>query len=181
MYFLNKLSILFTLKLVFCTLITGAQHTLVFTNIYNQKTITAQLGSTISVYYKGYLNQIQFTKNTLSAITDSSIILGLMFEPTAAKAISEKPKFYTEILLRDIVAFRKISLGKNLLKTTAQFGAIYGGFFVLQNYIQRDKNTTLQNFGITLGIGLGSTILIKLLFNEKPKYKISKGWQVSVR
>ncbi len=163
-----------------CSLQSIAQHALVFTNIKTGKTITAQPGSTISVYYKGYLNQIQFTKNTLSAITDSSIILGLMFEPTTANAINDKPKFYTEILLRDIVAFRKISLGRNLLKSTAQAGAIYGSFFVLQNYIQRDKNTTLQNFGITIGIGLGSTIIINLLFNEKPKHKISKGWQVGV-
>lgn len=179
MYFLNKKLYLIALLLLCFTQVSKAQQELVFTNTQTGKTITAIPGSTVSIYYKGYLGQVQYVKHTLSMVTDSSIFLGLMFEPTQAKKV--RPKMYTEIMLSDIVAFRKISLGRNLLKSTAQIGAIYGSFFVLQDFIQRENNTTLQNFGITLGIGLGSRLLINALFNEKPKHSINNGWQVSVR
>ncbi|MFN4083937.1 MAG: hypothetical protein ACK4K9_09920 [Bacteroidia bacterium] len=173
--FTNK--ILFFISVFILPAIAISQNTLIIENLNTGKKFKAIPGSTISVYYSGYQNQIEYYKNTLLDLTDSSIVLGMFYLPQLSYG-NEKPKPYKEILLKDITKIRKISIGKNLIKTALNIATIYGSFYIFQNHINRQNYSTLQNFGITLSFGIGSNVFVNSILNEKPKFSIKDGWKI---
>jgi len=153
-----------------------AQQKIIFYNQKNHKKIIAEYGSNLSVYYNGYLGQKEFYKNTITNVTDSSVFLGIMNSDIGIfKNILPSGK---EIMINDITVFRKISNGRNLSKSLFSIAVIFGSFYLLNQQINKNNNSVLENFAITLGIGITSKAIVNIIFNEKPKHKINDGWVV---
>ncbi len=177
---MNKKNLLL-LYLFFLAGIAYGQSSLLFLNPQQGKLKTANYGDQLSIRYRGYLGQTEQYKNTLSEITDSSIILGFYMpdlKPGTTDKLGKLGLSHKEILLRDVVAFRRISPGRNLLKSSLSLGSALGAIFLLNSLYQSNQFSTGFKFGISLGIGLGTNFLINQLLPETPKYKMIDGWKV---
>jgi len=171
---------IFLLLSIFSTAI-NAQPNLYFINRSKHKVIEVIPGHQLSVKYNGYLGQPEFFKQTLSDITDSSITLGIDPEMFGAskKLLANNPRFMCRrIMLRDIVAFRRITLGRQLLKSTLMTANIVGTYFLLTDLYRNNRFSNLQTFLISLGVGIGTSYIINIAFPENPKYRLEDGWEI---
>ena len=158
-----------------------AQSQLIFINTSINKIIKVQNGDQLSLQYKGYLGQTEYFKHNVGHITDSSVILGYYFPEYGAfqnKMTNNAKWVQKEILLKDITMFRRIGPGRQLLKSTLEFGTALSALFLLNNLYINNTFSNLQKFGITLSAGLIPRIIIGVIMPEKPKYVISDGWRV---
>ncbi|MCG9881198.1 MAG: hypothetical protein MH472_11420, partial [Bacteroidia bacterium] len=147
-----------------------AQDKIVFKNNVSGKVIKARLGDQISVRYKGYLGQTESYKHTLTEIYDSSFVLGVNFMgPDLSQA--------KEIQYKDIIAFRRMSLGRVFLKSTLSLGSAVATIIVLDRLYKEQSLSFGQRIGVSLGVGLGVNILINAILSEKPKYQVKDGWE----
>ncbi|MEY3334831.1 MAG: hypothetical protein RLZZ176_3134, partial [Cyanobacteriota bacterium] len=85
----------------------------------------------ISVSYMGYNGVPEFAKLTITDINDSFIILGV--DPSRIAFLrgnTDGPilNTYKVIKIRDIVAFRRISVGRRILKSSLRIAAYVGTF-----------------------------------------------------
>lgn len=158
-----------------------AQPNLYFVNRAKHKIIEVKTGQQLSLKYKGYMGQPEFVKQTVTEINDSMITLGI--DPAAFGFLQNKmentPKYiYRNIMLRDILKFRRMTNGRVFLKTGFMLASIVGSYFLLTDLYQNSSFTTGQTFLISIGTGLASTILINALLPENPKYKTEDGWEI---
>ncbi|MFI5222333.1 MAG: hypothetical protein ACHQK8_08410 [Bacteroidia bacterium] len=160
-----------------------AQPNLYFINRAKHRIIEVKPGQMLSVKYKGYLGQMEFAKESVTDINDSMITLGInpeIFSPGIEKMLTNSPKFiHRKIYIKDIVAFRRITLARSLMKTTLVGANIFGSYYLLFNYYKKNNFTTSETFFISLGVGIASTILINLIFPEKPKHRMENGWEAA--
>ncbi len=161
-----------------------AQPNLYFINKVKNKVIEVKIGQQLSLKYSGYLGQPEFSKQTVTDISDSFVVLG--FDPEAlgktfAKSMSNNPKFvHKKIMLKDILAFRRMTSGRQLLKSTLLLGNIFASSYLLSNLYNDNSITNFQRYFISLGVGFGASILISAIMPENPKYHLNDGWEVRV-
>ena len=174
------------MKLVVCCLfflfigIFAFAQELVFKNS-NGKSIHLKKGDQFSVFYKGYLGQKQYSNHDFLYKTDSSIVVGVAAKPINQKVadyLLMKGQLQKEILYKDIIAFRRISAGRKLLKSTLNIAAIIGFTFLLSENYGNEKTSFGQSFLYSLAGGISISLLINLALPENPKYKMEDGWQV---
>jgi hypothetical protein len=161
-----------------------AQKSLLFLNTKTSKTIEVSEGQTLSIQYRGYNNQLYHYKNTVTEINDSSIVLGNIAEEPAVwiQKISKKYEpNYRVVAIKDIVSFRRITLGrilgKSLISTTFSVGSIFAFYGIINN----SNGNYFQAFFISLGIGMLPPILNSFILPENPVNKIKNDWIVTVR
>jgi hypothetical protein len=179
---MNKSFLIITL--LFFTNNIFAQKSMLFFNTKLLKTIEVAEGNTISIQYKGYNNQIFHTKNIVTEINDSSIVLGHISSdlPIWIQKLSKKfePNFRI-ILIKDIVAFRKMSngrlIGKNLLSTSLTVGVFVATYDLFKN----GGLSPLQSIFVSIGIGFGNTLVNAFVLPENPINKISDNWVITVK
>lgn len=161
-----------------------AQKTLLFLNKNNNKAIEVEVGNTLSIQYVGYNNQIYFTKNVVTEINDTSIVLG-HYGGELPLWIQKLSKNYESgfkiVQIKDIVSFRKISntrlLGKSLLSTTITVSAFVGTY----NLFRNGNLSPLSSILISLGIGFGTTLFNSYVLPDNPLNKINNDWLITVR
>jgi len=157
----------------------SAQGEINFINAGKNKIIKVQTGNELIVLYKGYLGQTEYIKQVLLYTSDSSLVVGnvmsLLTSSEKAKLMGNEPK---EILFKDIIAFRKITIGRAIVKSLVTSGMAFGSYFLLRDIYRQNQISTLGAFGISLGVGVGSTMLITNIFSDKPKYFINQGWNI---
>jgi hypothetical protein len=160
-----------------------AQRNLYFINRARHKVVEVQVGQQLSLKYKGYLNQPEFCRQTVTDITDSTITLGVdpaLLGKGYQQMTANNPKFvYRKILIRDIIAFRRISVERALLKNALLVGNLIGSYYLLSDLYHNSHFSTPQTFLISFGTGILSVIVINLLLPENPKYQVENGWEVS--
>jgi len=173
-----------SLFLLLLSLQSFAQKTLLFLNINTNKTIEIYEGQTLSIQYKGYNNQIYYFKNMVNEINDSTIILGNISEEKpiwAQKLIGKFEPNYRIIAIKDILAFRRIklgrTLGKSLVSSSIALGTIYGMYSLFSNQSLSYAPSILVSFGI----GIISTTLNSIILPENPRYIVKEGWVITVR
>lgn len=159
-----------------------AQVLLNFNHPESGKKIPVRSGTTLSIAYRGYLGQTEYFKSTLSVAGDSTLILGnpLIQERYLGDSKLKQALTSKEVRYSDLIAFRRISLGRMILKSTLSVGALVGSFVLLGDLYRNSDYTDLQKFGISIGSGLGVNVLIQLLLPENPKYKMEDGWEISI-
>lgn len=160
-----------------------AQNLLLFTNPAQNKIIKAKIGDQLSLQYYGYLGQTEYFKQSISLITDSSVILGVYFPRLSdeqSRKIGSIGFTHKEILMKDIIMFRKMGAGRTLIKATLGLGAALTSIYLLNRFYEQNKFTTAAKFGISIGAAIGTTTLINLVFPDKPKYKIKDGWKIEI-
>lgn len=172
------------LMILFFTNQIFAQKSLLFLNTKTNKTIEVSEGQTISIQYQGYNNQVYHYKNLVTEINDSTIVLGNIADEPAVWIQKLSKKFepnYRIVAIKDIVAFRRITVGrqmaKNLISTSITVGTIFLGI----DLFQYSKYTFGQNLLISLGFGLVSSTLNAFILPENPKYKIINEWVITVK
>ena len=157
------------------------QNVLVFTNSKLNKVIEVKAGQFLSVRYNGYLGQPEFFKNVVTEITDSTILLGIQPELISPVLKNRNiPGSGKVIRITDISAFRRMRIGRQLLKSMSILGLAVGDYFLLSHLFRNVKISSGSAFLISLGAGIGGKIFIDLLYPESPKFNMSEGWQVSV-
>ncbi len=146
-------------------------QSIVFVNPETNKTIQVPKGSVLMVEYKGYLQQLELEMNNLFVVNDSSIVLGKYH-------LIGKHSDMRTIKLDDITGFRKVSVGSQLLKTLFVFGATLGSYYAFSD---NDNLNSTQQLALSLGTGLVTTSLIKIIFpSNKVKHKMKEGWKIVV-
>lgn len=158
-----------------------AQPLLEFYQPSTGKVIPVKAGDQLSISYRGYLGQTELFKSALTQVTDSSVILGLgLLKPERVDDEKVRQALMSkEILLSDIIAFRRMSTGRVLLKSVLTTGAVVGSVLLLSDLYRNSDYTDLQKLGISVGTGIGINIAIQMLLPEHPKYRMSGGnWKV---
>jgi hypothetical protein len=161
-----------------------AQKTLLFLNTNTHKTIEVSEGQTLSVQYRGYNNQIYHFKNMVSLINDSTILLGNISEEQPAWSQKLSRKFepnYRIIAIKDIVTFRRITIGRSLGKSLLTTSVMLGTFFGTIDLFRNNQLGTWQTALLSLGIGISTSVVNAIILPENPKYKVKEGWVISVR
>lgn len=147
----------------------------------NGLTITIKQGDQISLFYKGYLGQKQYSNVDFLFGTDSSIVVGNSihsFNERAADYLLIRGLQQKEILFKDIIAFRRISLARKTIKSTLNIMAYTGFALALSDISANEKLNYGQSLLYSLAGGIGISLLINLALPENPKYKMNEGWQV---
>jgi hypothetical protein len=160
-----------------------AQKMLLFTNTAKNKVIVVKEGQFLSLRYKGYMGQTDFTKQIVTEITDSTITLGTDPEIFDAKWLKENEgliKNYRIVRISDITAFRRMTLGRHLLKTMVTIGVFVGSYFLLYDVYRNPEVNAAEGFAISLGVAVGAKLLLDLALPEKPNHKLTEGWSVRV-
>jgi len=161
-----------------------AQKTLLFLNTKTNKAIEVSEGQTLSVQYRGYNNQIYHFKNIVSEINDSTILLGNMSEEQPAWSQKLSRKFepnYRIIAIKDIVTFRRITIGRSLGKSLLTTSIMLGTFFGTIDLFRNNQLGTLQTAFLSIGIGITTSVVNAIILPENPKYKVNEGWVITVR
>jgi hypothetical protein len=145
------------------------------------KTITVKQGDQISLFYNGYLGQKQYHNADFLYGTDSSIVLGTNIQPKNEKnanflLLHNMQK--KEILFKDILAFRRISIGRKVLSSTIQFISIMSFAVALSEISDNNQLNFGQSLLYSLAGGIGISLFINIALPDNPKYTMSSGWQV---
>jgi hypothetical protein len=178
-YYINKIGLLLVCS--FFGMPVFAQQKLVFTHAATQKTIELKVGHRAAILYTGYLGQVEFARETVTDITDSTITLGVDITkilPNSKPGKNNKLTYKT-ILIKDIKGFRRMTVGRQAAKSALSIAGIVGSFYLLQGVYSSDISN-FNAFAISLGVGLGLYGINNLIFPENIKYYMQEGWTVSV-
>jgi hypothetical protein len=171
--------LVFLLCSIFLINITQAQQVVFFNPKYN-KTITVKPGAKVFLGYKGYNGNTEFAANTVTAITDSTITLGVdlsFWFPN--KKPSASTNNYKTIFLKDITHFRKRSFAGEMIKSTMQIGAAVGTVFLLSDLYRSSDVSRTGAVLISVGTGALLNHAAKIIFPENAKYRIQDGWIIN--
>jgi hypothetical protein len=161
-----------------------SQKTLVFLNTKTNKIIEVEEGQTLSINFKGYNNQIFHFKNTVTTINDSIVVLGEITDelPTWAQKLNKKYEpNYRIVNIKDIVSFRKISIGKSLGKSLINTGVLIGTFIFSVDLVKYNNLSVWQTILLSFGIGAGTSVINSFVLPENPNNKVEGTWVVSVK
>jgi hypothetical protein len=147
-----------------------SQFVLRFYNESMDKAVYLEQGDHAKFEYMGYLDQIEVAEGYILELNDSLLVLG---EPFLGRVNGRKT-----IAIHDIVGFRKFTLFRDISKNVVQVGMIFGSYFLLKEIYRNNSFTLLEDLGISLGVGLSLSFLIKLIYPDKIKYRLHDGWSM---
>ena len=154
----------------------------VFSNHKSNKIIVVKPGCKVSLGYYGYNGMQEFTSNTVTDITDSTITLGLdlsFWFPN--KKPNTSTNNYKIIRLSDITHFRKRSMGGELLKNAMQIGAAVGSIYLLSDLYRNSSISRSNAILVSIGVGLVLNLTVKIMFPENAKHRIQDGWIINIK
>lgn len=172
-------------KLIFllCSIIflnVSEAQQVVFFNPKLNKTIIVKPGAKVFLCYNGYNGNKEFASNTVTAITDSTITLGVdlsFWFPNRKPSASTNN--YKVIALKDITHFRKRSITGDLIKNAVQLGSAIGSVLLLSDlYRSNDLNRTSA---VLISVGAASilNLAVNKIYPENTKYKMQDGWIIN--
>lgn len=127
--------------------------------------------------------QPEFVKETISDITDSTVVLGYSRYESLPKSITKPgkhPKIMHKVIrIEDITGFRKMGIGRLLAKSAVSIGGIFASYYLLKDIYSSDISTG-SSILLSMGVGFGLYGLTEALFPENIKYYMEDGWQVTV-
>ncbi len=152
-----------------------------FTHLATQHTIEMKVGHRAAILYTGYRGQLEFSRETVTDITDSTITLGVDVSRIFSNSKPGKNNQFTykTISIRDIKGFRRMTLGRQMAKLSFNVAGVVGSFYFLKGVYSSDMSN-FSTFAISLGVGLGLYGINNLLFPENIKYYMDEGWTVTV-
>lgn len=175
------------LIITFCFVALGsfAQPTLVFTQATTNNKIEMKIGHRATILYKGYLGQLETAKETITDITDSTIVLGInmaeVYPRMAARPGKNLKTTYKVIRISDIMGFRRMTLGRQMGSLVFKTAGIVGSFYLLRNVYANPSISSGTSFLISIGTGFGILGINGLLFPENIKHYVEDGWSVAVQ
>lgn len=165
--------------LLLCTVTSSGQRQLLFFQEFSGKSVTIQQGHKATLLYKGYNGQMEVFSEMVTEITDSTVTLGADLSKVSKrfKPGRMKRNTFKVIRIQDITGFRKMGLGRQLLKTTVRVGEVIGTAYFL-GYIYASDLSAGTAFLISMGTGFTIIGVNSVLFPENIKHYMQDGWQV---
>jgi hypothetical protein len=149
-----------------------AQSNISFYNPMASKKFIVSTGSYCTLSYIGYLNQDHEITGVVREIKDSLVVIDLV-PNTGTK---------TWVLrFSDITGFRLHHKASLFLKPSLQVGFLIASF-ALGGYLNNlnPAPKPLVSIASAVGFGVASNYLLKCLFRNDVKYKLTDGWQMSL-
>lgn len=137
-------------------------------------------GNTFSAEYTGYLGQTEFIKGIVLEISDSMMLLSNMSGSAAFSMFSPIESRTKSIRYADLKKFRRMSVGRQLIKSITMVTVAVGSYILIYNYTLTKKPDLLQGFVVSLGLGLATKMVVDWIFPEQPKYAMAEGWKIAV-
>ena len=151
----------------------NAQDTLVFQNIADSRRVEIVASNLVKLEYKGYLRQEESCYGLVVAMKDSILTI---------HSLDKKNVGFRDILIKDIVAFRKFKKGRLVLEPLVTLGFTVSS--ILLFYWLGEQHPNL-NFGTRLGISFGvsavSAGVSKLIFHKRVHNELAHGWTYSLK
>lgn len=147
-----------------------AQYQLILSNPDVEKTYTIREGDYLKLRYLGYEEQEAEVENYVLEISPTYVLYTPPFD---------KNKYGDDqvIMVKDITGFRKMSKMRPLLPPIATLGMGVGIYYAIGT---NDNFNNTEQFFYSLGASLGTGLLIKWLFRNDIKFKVSDGWVLNV-
>jgi hypothetical protein len=175
--------VLLIINFSFIVFIARSQNQLVnIVNSHSGKIIMVKLGDRMTIQYLGYNGQLSFVKDEVTGADDSCIYLGRSYEVVSDKLSQRLQKngrgYQSIIKYKDIVQFRRESMGRNLLKSSVLGLPIaFGSYLLVSDYLKYNQSaSSFEQFLVVSAIGLTSVSLPKLLLPENLKHKVGNEW-----
>jgi hypothetical protein len=175
--------VLLIINFSFIVFIARSQNQLVnIVNSHSGKIIMVKLGDRMTIQYLGYNGQLSFVKDEVTGADDSCIYLGRSYEVVSDKLSQRLQKngrgYQSIIKYKDIVQFRRESMGRNLLKSSVLGLPIaFGSYLLVSDYLKYNQSaSSFEQFLVVTAIGLTSVSLPKLLLPENLKHKVGNEW-----
>jgi len=175
--------VLLIISFIFTVFFAQSQNQLVnIVNSHSGKIIKVKLGDRMTIQYHGYNGQLSFVKDEVTGADDSCIYLGRSYEGVSDKlsqGLQKNGRGYQSIIkYRDIVQFRRESMGRNLLKSSVLGLPIaFGSYLLVSDYLKYNQSaSSFEQFLVVSAIGLGSISLPKLVLPENLKHKVGNEW-----
>jgi hypothetical protein len=158
-----------------------AQKKLVFTYSATLETIEMKVGHRAAILYTGYRGQTEFARENVTEITDSTIVLGVDITRIFPNSKPGKNNrlTYKVISIKDIKGFRRMTIGRQLAKSSFNIAGVVGSFYLLHGIYSSDISN-FSSFAISVGVGVGLYGINNLIFPENIKYYMQEGWTVKV-
>lgn len=166
--------------LLFPLALTAQEQVLVFKHPTGNREIVVKPGQTLSIQYSGYRGQTEYFKQMVTAINDSVITLGYPVRTPFFTTIDPTKTGEKQIRISDITRFRRITQGRQLLKSLATTTVAVGSFLAFFKLNLSGKYSGAQSLLIAFGITTGSMLLVEVMLPENPKYQLADGWTVQV-
>jgi len=152
------------------------------TSAYAQKSLLASqegaseltlinLGAVVKFQFLGYSGQVQEFKGRVVSISDDSIKM--------EEIKFRHPKSF-QIAVKDIVGFRGYSTARTLGKSLVELGLVGGNLLFYYGVIAPAYIAAGPAILISVGTGLLSYAIIRVLFPEKIKKTTANGWSFKV-
>jgi hypothetical protein len=176
-YITSMIKSLFTTTLLLLSLSCMAQQGILFSNKNTKKEVLVKSGDLVKFSYKGYLGQHEVKSGVVMDIQDSVVELISTLSSGKISLGTTETRF---ILIKDITGFRKFHRSRPYLMTLSSVAITIGSIYL---YYVVDKRTNLnfgEKFGLSLGSGIFSTLVVRGFFPERIKNKIGDAWEVKV-
>jgi hypothetical protein len=144
-----------------------AQQKLVFSFPTTGQTVEFTEGNKISILYKGYLGQVEYASDIIRDLNDTTLTLMM-------RTGLGKPKMRI-IRIADIIAFRRISLGRQLAKLGVSIAGIASSYYLVR-YIYRSSLHPAAQFGLSLSSGIAVFSLNNHILPDFPNCFLEDGW-----
>ncbi len=154
-----------------------AQQSLLFSNINTKKEVLIQSGDLVKFSYNGYLGQREVKSGVVMDIRDSVVEIISTVSSGRITMGATETRF---ILVKDITGFRKFHRSRPYLITLSSMAITVGSIYL---YYVADKWTKLnfgEKFGLSLGSGIFSTLVVRGFFPERIKNRIGAEWEAKV-
>ncbi len=140
-----------------------------------------KVGHRAAILYTGYRGQTEFARETVTEITDSTITLGVDVNRIFPNSKPGKNNRFTykTIAVKDIKGFRRMTVGRQVAKTSFNIAGVVGSFYLLRGVYSSDISN-FSSFAISLGVGMGLYGINNLIFPENIKHYMQEGWTVEV-
>lgn len=148
-----------------------AQKVLLAANESETSLTLIQLGAVVKFQYLGYAGQVQEFKGHVIEISDDSIFM---------KDMKLRNPSTFHIAVKDIIGFRGYSTARTLSKSLVELGLLGGNLFLYYGVVAPASIGAGPAILISLGSGLISYGIIRVLYPDKIKKTTATGWSFKV-
>jgi len=128
-------------------------------------------GAVVKFQYHGYSGQVQEFKGRIISISDDSIFMEEV-------KLRHPAKFQVAVI--DIIGFRGYSTARTLSKSIVELGLVGGNLILYYAVIAPASLAAGPAILISIGTGIISYSIIRVLYPEKIKKTTANGWSFKV-
>lgn len=148
-----------------------AQKVLLATDAGGSELTMMKAGALVKFKYAGYSGQVQEFKGRIIAISDDSIFMEEV-------KLRHPAKF--QLAVKDIVGFRGYSTARTLSKSLLELGLVGANLIFYYGVVAPASIAAGPAILISLGTGILSYSIIRVLYPEQIKKTTANGWSFKV-